>query len=123
MSVVTARAGWVGRSYTGGGSVRGAVAGVRRRWGERKRRLALEVGVAVVAAFVIALSLVWVRLQVVHVGYDLSTARQLERKLEQEQRELTLEIAALTSPRRLEEMARVRLGMRPPLDDQVVNAP
>lgn len=123
MNAVAARAGWVGRAYTRAGPMRGAVASVRRRWSERERPLAREIGVVAVVAFVIALALVWVRLQVVHVGYDLSTARQLERKLGQEQRELTLEIATLTSPRRLEELARARLGMRPPLEDQVVSAP
>ena len=38
----------------------------------------------------------------VHTGYQLSAARHLAHRLEQEQRELELEIATLTSPRRLE---------------------
>jgi cell division protein FtsL len=69
----------------------------------------------------IALALVWVRLHVVHTGYELSTARQLELRLEQEQRELEIEIATRTSPRRLEEVARRRLGMGPPAPGQVVS--
>jgi cell division protein FtsL len=71
----------------------------------------------------IALVLVWVRLQILHTGYDLSTARKLEIKLKHEQRELGLALATLTSPRRLEEAARGRLGMGPPAPGQVVSAP
>ncbi len=51
----------------------------------------------------------------------LSTARQLELRLEQEQRELEIEIATRTSPRRLEEVARRRLGMGPPAPGQIVS--
>jgi cell division protein FtsL len=67
--------------------------------------------------------LVWVRLQVVHAGYELSTARRLAHRLEQEQRELGIEVATLTSPRRLEKIARERLGMGPPTPGQIVSVP
>jgi len=71
----------------------------------------------------VALLLVWVRLQAVHMGYQLSAARHLAHHLEQEQRELEIEIATLTSPRRLEQLARERLGMGPPSAGQVVSVP
>ncbi|HTM09188.1 MAG TPA: cell division protein FtsL [Verrucomicrobiae bacterium] len=70
-----------------------------------------------------ALAHVWLRLQVVHMGYALSTATKLERELEQENRELKVELATLTSPRRLEAMARARLGMSQPQRGQVVILP
>jgi cell division protein FtsL len=66
---------------------------------------------------------VWVRLQVVNAGYELSTARRLAHRLEQEQRELEIEVATLTSPRRLERVARERLGMGPPAPGQIVSVP
>jgi cell division protein FtsL len=71
----------------------------------------------------LALFHVWVRLQVVRMGYVLSTTSKLQDQLEQENRELKVELATLTSPERLEEMARVRLGLREPEKNQVVILP
>lgn len=71
----------------------------------------------------LALLHVWLRLQVVHLGYVLSTTSKLQNQLEQENRELKLELATLSSPQRLEEMARVRLGLKEPEKDQVVIMP
>lgn len=77
-------------------------------------------GVGLVA---VALLHVWLRLQVVHMGYVLATATKLQRQLEQENRELKVELATLTSPQRLEAMARARLGMTQPQRGQVVVLP
>ncbi|HKY09244.1 MAG TPA: cell division protein FtsL [Candidatus Binatia bacterium] len=66
---------------------------------------------------------VWLRLQVVHVGYVLSTTSKLRSRLEQENRELKIELATLTSPDRLESMARRRLGLRQPEKGQVIVLP
>jgi cell division protein FtsL len=63
---------------------------------------------------------VWLRLQVVHVGYELSAARQVELRLEHERRELEVELATLRDPGRLGELARRRLGMTDPAPGQVV---
>jgi cell division protein FtsL len=71
----------------------------------------------------VALLHVWLRLQVVHMGYALATATKLQRQLEQENRELKVELATLTSPQRLEAMARARLGMTQPQRGQVVILP
>ena len=71
----------------------------------------------------VALLLVWQRLRVVQLGYVFSTSAKLERRLEQENRELRLELATLTAPERLEAMARRRLGLRDPRKGQVVVLP
>jgi cell division protein FtsL len=71
----------------------------------------------------LALAHVWLRLQVVHLGYVLSTTSKLHGQLEQENRELKLEFATLTSPDRLQELARSRLGLREPEKGQVVILP
>ncbi len=102
---------------------RGTVAGVRARLRPGERRLARAIGLGAVAVVGIALLLVWVRLQAVHTGYQLSAGRRLVHRLEQEQRELELELATLTSPRRLETLARERLGMGPPAPGQIVSVP
>ena len=66
---------------------------------------------------------VWLRLQVVQFGYALSTTSKLQSQLEQERRELTVELATLTSPDRLEAMARKRLGLVAPEKGQVIVLP
>jgi len=70
-----------------------------------------------------ALLQVWLRLQAVHLGYVLSTTTKLQKQLKQENRELRLELATLTSPEHLERMARLRLGLRVPEKGQVVVVP
>jgi cell division protein FtsL len=57
------------------------------------------------------------------MGYLLSTTSKLQNQLEQENRELKVELATLTSPDRLEAMARKRLGLVPPEKGQVVILP
>jgi cell division protein FtsL len=66
---------------------------------------------------------VWLRLQVVNEGYGLSATTKLQQRLEQEQRELRVEYATLTSPERIEALARRRLGLRPPEKGQVIVLP
>jgi cell division protein FtsL len=60
---------------------------------------------------------------VVQIGYALSTTNKLQNQLEQENRELKVELATLTSPDRLEAMARKRLGLTPPEKGQVIILP
>ncbi len=71
----------------------------------------------------LALLHVWLRLQVVHLGYVFSTTSKLQSQLEQENRELKVELATLSSPQRLEEMAWTRLGLKEPEKGQVVILP
>ena len=66
---------------------------------------------------------VWLRLQVVRFGYVLSTTSKLQTRLEQENRELKLELAKMTSPDRLEVLARQRLELVTPEKGQVVVLP
>ena len=71
----------------------------------------------------VVLAHVWLRLQVVKTGYVLSTASKLQSRLEQENRELQIELATLTSPDRLEALARRRLGLGAPEKGQVIILP
>lgn len=91
----------------------------------RRRRGRPRLGVyqaATLAAILLGGGLlhVWVRLQVMELGYGLSTAREIVARLEQEQRELEVELAMLTSPQRLADEAGRRLRMREPKPGQVV---
>ena len=90
----------------------------RQRWPQ-----VLIFAVAALCLVGVTLLHVWLRLQVVHMGYLLSTTSKLQNQLEQENRELKVELATLTSPDRLEAMARKRLGLVPPEKGQVVILP
>ena len=81
--------------------------------------------VLVLGAVLVALCMlqVWLRLQVMRVGYELSAARQMQLRLEHEQRELEVELATLRDPGRIGELARRRLGMTEPGRGQVVILP
>lgn len=75
------------------------------------RALIAWLAVFVTVGVVVGVGHVWLRLKVVDLGYRLSATRQVIEKLEHEGHELTLEAATLDAPSRLEEVARVRLGM------------
>ena len=85
-------------------------------------RLALGVflGLGLIVAVLVH---VWLRLQVLRMGYMLSTTSRLQTRLEQENRELKVELATLTSPDRLEALARHRLGLAAPEKGQVIVLP
>lgn len=89
----------------------------------RQRRFFLSTLLLGLCLVGLALLHVWLRLQVVHLGYVLSTTSKLHSQLEQENRELKVELATLTSPDRLEAMARSRLGLVEPEKGQVVLLP
>jgi cell division protein FtsL len=80
-------------------------------------RRALVLGAALVF---LSMLQVWLRLQVMHLGYELSAARKMQLRLEHEQQELEVELATLRDPARLGEVARRRLGMTEPGKGQVV---
>jgi cell division protein FtsL len=85
-----------------------------RRWLVRRT---LALGLVLVA---LAMAMVWVRLQVTEIGYQLSAARQMQDRLEQQRRELEIELATLRDRTHLAEVAAKRLGMRDPDKGQVV---
>ena len=94
----------------------------RRDKGARRRRFLLLASLTLCLIGAVLLH-VWLRLQVVHMGYVLSTTSKLQSRLEQENRELKLELATMTSPDRLETLARRRLGLVPPEKGQVIVLP
>lgn len=91
--------------------------------GRRRPRHVMLIAFLSLGVVGVALLHVWLRLQVVHMGYVLSTTSKLQNQLEQENRELKVELATLTSPDRLEAMSRRRLGLRPPEKGQVIVLP
>jgi hypothetical protein len=96
-------------------------AGDPRRLLQAMRRLVVRraflVGGVLVA---VCLLRVWLSLQVVNVGYQLSAMRKVQEKLEAEQRNLAAELAHLRSPALLGDVARTQLGLGEPRRGQLV---
>ena len=87
----------------------------RRRWRDLFRVVFLVVPLGA-ALF----SYTWIHLETVESGYQIERLeRELEGVLERE-RQLRLEAAHLSSPGRLEELARQRLGMVAPKLEQMI---
>jgi cell division protein FtsL len=70
-----------------------------------------------------ALFHVWQHIYVVRQGYELERLRALHGKLVQDNKALRLEAGQLRSLRRVEEIARTRLGMVTPGPAQVILVP
>lgn len=103
---------------------------VRRRAAERPVLLARVIRrqlvrrLLVLGSFLVVACIahVWLRLQVIKIGYDLSAARAMQLRLEHERRELEIEVATLRDPARIERAAR-QLGMTAPRPGQVTLVP
>jgi cell division protein FtsL len=63
---------------------------------------------------------VWSRIQVIHLGYEISNVLNEGRALDEANKKLQLEIATLKSYGRIENIAVVELGMNKPKPDQVI---
>lgn len=79
--------------------------------------------VVALVGLTLALGQVWIRLQVVAVGYKLSNTRQLIHSLEGERQALRMQWSALTTPTQLAAQAERRLGMGTPEPERVVRMP
>jgi cell division protein FtsL len=88
-----------------------------RRWLVRRT---IGLGLVLVA---LCMAQVWLRLQVTDIGYQLSAARQMQERLEQQHRELEVELAMLRDRSHVAELATRRLGMHEPARGQVVELP
>jgi cell division protein FtsL len=78
--------------------------------------------IAVLGAVLVLLCLVqvWLRLQVIDVGYQLSAARMLSQRLDHENRQLRAELATLQDAAALADAARGKLGLVEPKTGQVI---
>jgi cell division protein FtsL len=77
-------------------------------------------GLVILAA---ALLIVWQHVHVVRLGYEIERLRQRHAALVQAHKGLKLELGRLRSVRRVEGIARTRLGMVSPQPGQVVLMP
>lgn len=95
----------------------------RRRWAWWEWLESISawgLGVLVLAG---ALFYVWQHTRVVRLGYEIERLRETKAALQQEHKSLRLEMGQIRSLRRVEEIARTRLGMVTPKPGQVVLIP
>ena len=91
---------------------------------ERVRRISLLPGLLAGGLLLLGvLFYVWQHIQVVRLGYAIERLRSERAAGIQRGRELRLEIAQLKSLKRVEEVARTRLGMVTPSRGQIVMVP
>jgi cell division protein FtsL len=79
--------------------------------------LALAVALALIGC---SLFNVWAHHQVISLGYEISQGSQEEQNLLQENKKLRLELAALKSPQRIENVALKELGFIHPQKEQLI---
>ncbi len=63
---------------------------------------------------------VWTRIQVIHLGYEISNALKENQRLTDVNRRMRLEVATLKSYKRIERIATEELKMVTPKPDQVI---
>ena len=80
----------------------------------RRLRPVAAICIVVAACVAAALVQVYVHLQVIHVGYDLSKESKIHHELGEQNQKLRLELAVRKDPAVIERRAREELGMTPP---------
>ena len=68
----------------------------------------------------VSLFFVWSRVQVIGLEYEISTLESDLRDSRKETSRLRIEAASLSSPERIERVARSELGLRLPVAEQVI---
>ena len=90
---------------------------------ERDRRRWRDLGVMLLLILPLALSLfgyTWVHLQLLETGFQINRGERELGRLQEVERRLDLDRERLSSPVRVERVARERLGMAPPGREQVI---
>ena len=94
--------------------------GFCKRSADVQKKFVKRWAVWLIFATILALFYVWSRVQMVQLGYELTTLQRQSDDLNKQISNLELEIAKLKSPKRLEEFAKAELNMHAPLAEQIV---
>jgi cell division protein FtsL len=93
----------------------------QRQQGRRKQAV---IWVAVMAVFMAELLFyTWTRVQCTRVGYEISRVRDAGSRQATLRNNLKIELARLKSPKRVEDIAKSRLGLTVPTPDQIIVIP
>ena len=88
----------------------------------RRARLFKRAGLTALAIVLSALSLlfVWQSLRVITIGYEIEALKKVRTELVKTNKTLRIEAATLTSPDRIDGIARRDISMKTPSDSQIV---
>jgi cell division protein FtsL len=79
--------------------------------------------VLILLAFTCCLFYIWSRIQIVNVGYEINRELSIKEKLGEENKRLSMEVATLKSPVRLEALAKNDYHMDLPQKSQILSEP
>lgn len=85
-----------------------------------RRKHIRRITIIFAAGVLLALAYVWIRIQVIQLGYEVSKIRRETTELKEQKNMIGAEVEKLKSPTRIELVARDNFGMRLPLSDEVV---
>ncbi|MFH0798900.1 MAG: cell division protein FtsL [Pseudomonadota bacterium] len=85
-----------------------------------RRRHIRQIAILIFIGVALSLLYVWIRIQVIQLGYEVSRIRKETTELKEQKNRLDAEVASLKSPDRLEAVGRERFGMRLPRSDEIV---
>lgn len=80
----------------------------------------IPVMIAIFLVSLLALLFVWSRIHAINLEYEISSLDRSIRSEQQVIRQMTLEVAYQSRVERIEELARTKLGLRPPAPGQVI---
>jgi cell division protein FtsL len=66
-----------------------------------------------------ALAFIWLRVQTVHLSYDIASAQKQKKALTEINKKLRIQMANMKSPERIEGIALTQLGLRLPEKGQI----
>lgn len=69
---------------------------------------------------VFAIGTVWLRLLAIRTTYDLNQVENEIQNVQREREQIALKVAALRSPRRLEQLAKTKFKLSPPKPGQTI---
>lgn len=85
-----------------------------------RRRYIGHVAILIAMGILFSLAYVWIRIQAIQLGYEVSRVRKEVSDLSEQKSRLEAEVETLKSPTRIEVIAREKYGMRLPLTNEVV---
>lgn len=85
-----------------------------------RNRYVRRIVLLLTAAAIVAIAFVWTRVKVIQLGYEVTRLHRDVAQLTEQRLQREAELGRLTSPDRLERVARERLGMRLPQGNEIV---
>lgn len=74
----------------------------------------------ILSVVIVSIFYLWIRLEVIKLGYEISEASRYQMELIQENKRLKIELSNLKSPERIERIARENLKLHYPMGEEVI---